>query len=297
MDRFLTIYKPNFYDDYIKKKSIIKEYNDKGILTGMMEILKVLSSNFIPRCIMSNAELREIYLHGYENCLGEILLVFDEKNFSTVKKIIKDFSIKHFHLNYTNVLELNNIRYIVFRDSNSNIAVLQEMYEIRREILIFDLISYKVIGSMKISYLLKMFYDNIMIFYQDEDDMNRNFLFYKTELKRNNYLLSDIPSKYICKFNEYLKPAHLFKNPFLLPCGNSICWDCIHLNLNPYREKLKCNFENCRKDHDLTDLDKNLLQRNENLINSMNKYNKKIFKVIMKNGKHILNNLGNYYFN
>ncbi len=283
---YVAIQKPFFHANDLKKKGVIKIY-ESILLLKTVEILKELEYNFIPRSIMSNDKLNEIYLHGFEYSLGETIWIFDE-TCSKIKNIINNYSIKDFHLNYSNVLELHDIRYTVFRDSNSNIAILQEMYEKRCEILVFDLISYKVIGSMKISHTLKMFCKNNLIFYQKNEIGPKSFLFYKIVLKKNQ-LLSNIDPKYICNFNEYLRPAHLFKDPFLLPCGNSTCFECIQSNMNSYRGTFKCNFENCKEEHHLN---LNSLKINKDLLNSINNNNRNFFQILRGCGKKFLNNLG-----
>jgi hypothetical protein len=79
-------------------------------------------------------------------------------------------------------------------------------------------------------------------------DPEGNYLIYKINLKTALNNLND--SKYICKINP-LKP-HLYQDPYLLPCGNSACLDCIDKHFNIYLNELVCNFESCQKSHRLT---------------------------------------------
>ena len=66
----------------------------------------------------------------------------------------------------------------------------------------------------------------------------------------NNNNESKHNSDYTCCINP-LKP-HLYVNQHLLPCGNTICFECIYKHFNIHLNKFKCNFQNCQQFHKLT---------------------------------------------
>ena len=71
------------------------------------------------------------------------------------------------------------------------------------------------------------------------------------------------------KFN-----PHLFSNPYILPCRNSICLDCFYNGFNFYCGKFCCNFESCKEEHNLSNdelkedlaLKKVMLEDSQNII-------------------------------
>jgi hypothetical protein len=93
---------------------------------------------------------------------------------------------------------------------------------------------------------------------------------------------------YSCNSNNLLKPCHLYSKPYILPCGNSVCLDYIYLNYNLYRYKFKCNFENCREEHQLN----KKLKRNDELIDSINQNLGDLLEALIEKGKTTTDNLG-----
>lgn len=57
----------------------------------------------------------------------------------------------------------------------------------------------------------------------------------------------------VCKYNG--KNDHLLKKPKLLPCGNTVCADCIISNRNSNTNEFKCNYEKCNQIHVIQDID------------------------------------------
>jgi hypothetical protein len=51
-----------------------------------------------------------------------------------------------------------------------------------------------------------------------------------------------------CKINPF-KQAHLLSNPYLLPCGDSACLDCIFNHYNIFKRIFICPM--CKKEHNL----------------------------------------------
>ena len=75
----------------------------------------------------------------------------------------------------------------------------------------------------------------------------------KIETRKKNL---NVDSRFICKLNQL--DHHLYENPYFLPCGNSACLECIYDNFNIFRNTIKCNFQNCKEEHKLS----NLLEKN-----------------------------------
>ena len=148
--------------------------------------------------------------------------------------------------------------------------------------LIFDTKTFSFIGFFKTqteSRLITAFKDKLIF-----KDFKGNYLIYKIDLKTAQNNLID--SKYICKINP-LKP-HLYQNPYLLPCGNSACLDCIYKHFNIYLNEFICNFESCQQSHRLTQ-DLNL---NDIMISSC----QNILKNMIEGGNFILSKKGIYIY-
>jgi hypothetical protein len=131
---------------------------------------------------------------------------------------------------------------------------------------IFDTNSFTCIGSINMPpYLLKMVHNEKMVF----SDLKESLFLYKI-----NYSKNLIDNRYLCKMKK-LNP-HLYSNPYLLPCGNSICLDCIYDSFNVHCRKFCCNFESCKEEHILSnyelkediELKKTMLENTDNLMRS-----------------------------
>ena len=109
-------------------------------------------------------------------------------------------------------------------------------------IKIFNAKSLSIIGSIDMPFNLdlRMIYENKLLFRNCEG----NFLTYKMSLE--NLKLS-IDQKFTCKFNRF--NPHLYKEPYLLPCGNSACLSCIYKNFNLHTQSIECDFDFCKEDH------------------------------------------------
>lgn len=68
--------------------------------------------------------------------------------------------------------------------------------------------------------------------------------------------------------------AHLLKEPKVLPCGYTVCSECIRKLIKTNNNKIfKCNFENCKQEHQINDIN-NLGQNHlvETVLNENLKY-------------------------
>ena len=269
---------------YNNTQPFITIFDNKGSLVNRVEILNKMDV-FVVRSILCNEEKEEFYLHGFEYSLGETIWIFDKK--IQVIKIIENYSIYDLASKYSNVIEFRNLQYSVFYNSMKFCALQILHVSNHHEILIFELNSYSIVGSIKTSYRLEVFFNNKIIL---RDDKNKIYLIYKINFsKRETLSISNsIDTKFICKSSQYLKSPHLYSNPYLLPCGNSVCFDCIHLNYNLYKNTFKCSFENCKVEHILT----KQLEKHDDLVNLINMNCKKLFEPLIETKILILNNLG-----
>ena len=187
-------------------------------------------------------------------------------------------------MNYSNLIFFKNQQYNVIRfEGNNDIIILEQVfYKKSQEFLLIDLKSYSIINSIKTqSFKIILILNDKIVF----SDNYFNYFIYKIETKNNN-LNKIIDSKYICNFNSNLKLPHLYLNPYLLPCGNSACLNCIYMNYNLYKETIKCNFKNCNQEHILY---KKLI-KNDELSENMKNNCQEILKCLIDEEKNLLIN-------
>ena len=208
------------------------------------DYLLVESKGFQVKSIKYNADIQYLFLHifYYMSNFKEIISVYN--NNLKILFNIENFSIYNLPYNYSNTIRFQNCDFEIFYDyyntNNDILVVLQD--KIKKVILIFDLNSFSVIGSMESSYKVLIVVNNKIIFGDDEG----NYFIYRIEFKKSS---SSINSKYICKLNPF-KP-HLYTNPYLLPCNNSACWECICYHYDIHKGVFKCNFDDCKDEHKL----------------------------------------------
>ena len=102
----------------------------------------------------------------------------------------------------------------------------------------------------------------------------------------NNNIETKPNSDYNCRINP-LK-THLYVNPYLLPCGNTICLECVYKNFNIHLNKFKCNFENCQQFHKL----QQKLEKNSKLSQAMIENSGLILKNLMEIGNNFIETKG-----
>ena len=49
--------------------------------------------------------------------------------------------------------------------------------------------------------------------------------------------------------------THILKDPRVLPCGYTMCKECIIDSMLINDKKFKCNFENCQREHLIADIE------------------------------------------
>ena len=130
----------------------------------------------------------------------------------------------------------------IFEDpKQENLAFFSSYGNFENKILIFDLKKFSFIGFLKHPFDLLMVYDDKMVFKNKNGNMSFIYKLHFEETKK----FTLVNSEYLCKIDA----LHLYKNPFVLPCGNSACRECIYKKFNSYRKSFKCNFESCNEEH------------------------------------------------
>ena len=80
-------------------------------------------------------------------------------------------------------------------------------------------------------------------------DYHVEYRLFDNKPKINGNFQLNIEEQFICKANSAY--PHLYKNPCILPCGNSACLDCIYENYNILTNSYKCNLDTCKEKHQL----------------------------------------------
>ena len=123
----------------------------------------------------------------------------------------------------------------------------------------FNLGNYKFVGKMPVDQM-----DNYSCFtnkkFIEVPRKERCLKIFNIDYKifRNKFIIHNglhlaIDQKYICKLNPL--NIHLYRNEYLLPCGNYACLDCIYDNFNIFTKTLTCSFDNCKIEHRLKTID------------------------------------------
>ena len=139
-------------------------------------------------------------------------------------------------MNYKTTLVVSNGAYFIHshpKYTNYIIVVSKESFEI------INTNNFKSIGLFEFNGNCKMLIkDNFIL------DVDKTNVIAKMELINPEAYLH---SKYTCKLEPF-RP-HLLKNPYLLPCGNSACFECIYECFYFDKLILKCNFQSCKNNH------------------------------------------------
>ena len=179
---------------------------------------------------------------------------------------------------------INNFIHISFYQPKS-IEILPWSTFVLIDNYVFNTKTFSFIGTINPRYRkeLKAVSDGTIYhsFYRNQQ------LILKYNLKKlQNFIINP---EYICKINPF-KP-HLYKNPYLLPCGNSICFNCVFQNFNTYLNEFMCNFETCQQVHEFKEIKKNL-ELNEMISNSV----QEILRSMIDKGERFLETISNIPF-
>ena len=172
------------------------------------------------------------------------------------------------------ITDANNSNYIIIQ-SNKDCSLMNQNF-----FHVFCVHNFQYVGSFKRPGYEEecMFNNKLLVTFVDSDKSQKLYSIddYK---KRSNKILKfaynveyrffdnkpiinsnfqlNIEDKFICKANTAY--PHLYKNPYILPCGNSACLDCIYENYNILTNSYKCNLDTCKEKHRLI----RHLERNE----------------------------------
>ena len=126
---------------------------------------------------------------------------------------------------------------------------------------------------------------NEKIVFWKKSDSVYNYLFYKLKLRnKNNY----VDSEYLCKINPL--DQHAYLNPYLLPCKNSACFDCIYNNFNLVSENIKCIFDSCKQVHRL----QNSLEHDYKTSELIDQKSKELLRNMITFGNKMIDSRGIY---
>jgi hypothetical protein len=226
---------------YQKKKSkLIKEANCSLFSKSGNLIRSVyLIDNGIYEIysIFYNRNNLQVYLNVLNKSIFKRSILALNEEFNLIKIIDEDLFNSDYPLNYSSEIKFFHIDYKIFH-YNSNIAFLQSKYK-NRMVYIFDKLSYSIVDSFQS--------DKILILVSRDKMLFRSKSCYIIQ----NVPLSVKPQKFLdcdafCKLNPFKKP-HLLSNPYLLPCGNSACLECINQKYNLFQRLLKCQI--CNQEH------------------------------------------------
>ena len=123
-----------------------------------------------------------------------------------------------------------------------------------KSLKVFNL-SFKYIGRIKIESALEWSEDRVsgdiinghLILFDNSSMFVQEIVY--SSFNDQNSLNYDHNGFYICKLNR--SNHHMCRNPYLLPCGNIACLECIYDNYNLFLNKFQCNFDECGAEHEL----------------------------------------------
>ena len=151
-------------------------------------------------------------------------------------------------------------------------------------IKIFDKKSYSIVGVIKTNHCL-VFLINDKMFYKN---YNKNWF------EKMSYEIQYVPCFNLssfdafCKFN-LSKEAHLLRNPYILPCSNLACLDCIYHHYNIFRRSFQCL--KCNQAHNLP---QEFRPINFSIKNDL--FNKTIFFTLIDETKKVISNIDSILF-
>ena len=227
------------------EEAMISLFTKEGILIKSVYSLNI--NQYKVNSISYNKENFEVYLSVFDKVSSNLSILVLNKDFNLINTIKGDITNPDFPLNYVSEIEIFNIRYNIFH-YNSSIAFLQEKCSDEicfsmNGVKIFDKTSYSIVGVIKTNNRLVTIFNDKMLFIK----------YYDFNFK--TYLVQNIPDLSLslreggvefCKLNQYGKP-HLLTNPYLLPCGNVACLDCIHRHYNIFKRSFQCI--KCNQEH------------------------------------------------
>ena len=184
-----------------------------------------------------------------------------------------------FDINYNFITSFNlpiPIQKVITDNTNRSSYVFFKMEKL---FVVFNPNNFQFIGCFKNQLNLQYLINNTLVFC----DNYKKYFIYKIDFFKKP--IKKLDPKLCCKLNPL--DTHLLKNPYLLPCGNSACFECINDNFNVHTDTILCNFETCLQEHRLVGL-KYDLSFEEALKNNL----KEIGNALIESGTPLLNDTG-----
>ena len=207
-----------------------------------------LSDPSTPDIVTLNKDFKEekrIKLSN-SNCKLKILTKYilvtckkDNSQFADIYDLLFFSQLASVKLPVSNIIE-------IFEDPKLDGFIFISTYEkFVNKILIFDLNAFSIIGFIQHPYDLLMVLNKKLIFQNKDKTICFIYSMNFDEIKP----LPRINSMYLCKVQSFYRPYHLYKDPHILPCGNSACLECIYRGFNAYKKSYKCLFDSCKDEH------------------------------------------------
>ncbi len=263
---------------YDKKSDYVRDFD--------FDFETIYSKGFIFKSFVYNRKNKESYLHIEQVAADSngLIFIYDE-NFDFKQKIEL---VSYLVLTSSNNMMTNEMTHEIMPIQNilldyriheneeyPNIMFLQSECPFG-DIVLLCKNSSSIISRIKTKYKLhKITKNKIML-----TDLKGNFFIYNLKIGKNlpEYLID----KYTCKLNTF--DNHLYKDPFLLPCGNSACNVCIFNHVNFQTGIFKCNFQSCQQIHKLP----NRLNKDLVLIEEMKTNIEKILERMIQYGNNLI---------
>jgi hypothetical protein len=278
-------------------QKFIEPTNEKEIKCSLFSIkgdfirsvYSISKYNYRVNSVVYNKDNCQVYLNIYNGTGSKTLILILNQEFHPISMIDNNLLKPVFisNLNYVTEIKLYDILYNIHHYT-LNIAFLQEKNykndceKTNNDIYIFDKSSFSIIGLIRAKERLIFVYHEKMLF-----------------MSENQYLIQKVPSlksylpKYdvfrkFCRLNPFKKP-HLKAKGYLLPCGNSVCLDCIYKQYNLFKRTLIGQI--CNQEHNLSQK----LDRDTNPVTSNLTYESMLIIIIYEN-KKTLSEQGIHFF-
>jgi hypothetical protein len=173
---------------------------------------------------------------------------------------------------WTKIETLNPI-YSIIIDKNQSLNFLIQTEN--SEILVYDYKTFNLIGSIKSPFKSLMYLNENIIF----SNLSGISIVTRIELEGK-----DSRNKYKCYFNP--NQPHIYCNPYLLPCGNSACLDCIQWSMNIFIQKFRCG---CNEKQHSFDTE---MKKNSKLNETMKENTHEILNEMLITGVEIMHKTG-----
>jgi hypothetical protein len=185
-------------------------------------------------------KLNENFFVEYSISIKGKLELFNEYFYSWFRNeiCIYDQKLHHFASYYTD----SKIECLLFDSIQTNYAFIKLENNF---VLVFYIKNFSIIGIIKHEFQPVLILNKSIVFC-DDNNFYESYLFYKINIENT---IKKIDERMLCEINPVF--LHLYDNPYLLPCGNTACLNCISKQYDITLKKFKCGFESCEEFHQL----------------------------------------------